>query len=58
MRRQTEKAKNYKTDCFAFAHKPNGAAMCTALKKIECNNCAFFKSWYEEYKQKGRVYNG
>lgn len=33
----------YKINCFAFGRKKNGAAMCNALKKLDCVGCAWFK---------------
>lgn len=52
--------KTYNENCFAFRRKSNGAAMCDALKRLDCAGCAWFKDKSEfsvrcdkEYKKKG-----
>ncbi len=34
----------YKTNCFGYCITRSGGIKCSALLKIDCQNCKFFKS--------------
>lgn len=41
----------YKIQCFAFIRLEDGRASCDALKKIQCENCNFYKTTKKSIKQ-------
>ena len=34
----------FKTDCFAYNTRKDGAASCTALNELACEGCKFYKT--------------
>lgn len=41
----------YKVNCFAFIRLDDGSVGCDALKKIQCENCRFYKTTKKTVKQ-------